>query len=197
MRPARKGPENHSHSRAQGRASRPSMRPARKGPENHMLILGIWAIICDPSMRPARKGPENRVTLLSPTSEEVTFNEAGPQGAGKPTLEYRKLRAAQLPSMRPARKGPENHCAGRHRAGAPRRPSMRPARKGPENLVHRPADAVEHGRPSMRPARKGPENRCSTSRTTAATSAFNEAGPQGAGKPQGGGAWRGRGGPLQ
>ena len=63
------------------------------------------------------------------------FNEAGPQGAGKP-LPALLLRTLQDgASMRPARKGPENRrLAGGSRRGR-RRASMRPARKGPENPV--------------------------------------------------------------
>ena len=65
----------------------------------------------------------------------VRFNEAGPQGAGKP----------QVRGLEPAAEG---------------------------------------GLASMRPARKGPEN-LSASATTGSrsSSGFNEAGPQGAGKP--------------
>ena len=60
------------------------MRPARKGPENHARIPA--AVARDvASMRPARKGPENRA-MQRPTGRRSTpgFNEAGPQGAGKP-----------------------------------------------------------------------------------------------------------------
>ena len=61
---------------------------------------------------------------------------------------------------------------------------MRPARKGPEN-----AGAAAAGRggavPSMRPARKGPENREMELVTVELPDAFNEAGPQGAGKRAG------------
>ena len=59
---------------------------------------------------------------------------------------------------------------------------MRPARKGPENQL--PLRTPQAGaKASMRPARKGPENRCACRQTTMAADRFNEAGPQGAGKP--------------
>ena len=59
-------------------------------------------------MRPARKGPENRASCICHATLPTRFNEAGPQGAGKPAA--RALpRDGRLPaSMRPARKGPEN-----------------------------------------------------------------------------------------
>ena len=37
-------------------------------------------------MRPARKGPENRAEAFQQVHDSVRFNEAGPQGAGKPTV---------------------------------------------------------------------------------------------------------------
>ena len=35
-------------------------------------------------MRPARKGPENRTSVTPALACGICFNEAGPQGAGKP-----------------------------------------------------------------------------------------------------------------
>ena len=37
-------------------------------------------------MRPARKGPENRLPSMSIRVCATSFNEAGPQGAGKPRV---------------------------------------------------------------------------------------------------------------
>ena len=61
---------------------------------------------------------------------------------------------------------------------------MRPARKGPENLLEWMKE-VKSNRASMRPARKGPENPTSASSSLPPPMRFNEAGPQGAGKPSG------------
>ena len=59
------------------------MRPARKGPENVRLPLRGGG--CDAaSMRPARKGPENWILDDGEELGYLGFNEAGPQGAGKP-----------------------------------------------------------------------------------------------------------------
>ena len=59
-------------------------------------------------MRPARKGPENRLQHRPPHHRGNRFNEAGPQGAGKPAkVQFMALEREQA-SMRPARKGPEN-----------------------------------------------------------------------------------------
>ena len=83
-------------------------------------------------MRPARKGPENREPEPCPEGQERVFNEAGPQGAGKP-----HAREAVRLWMEPFNEaGPQG--AGKPRPGpiwpAPSpAPSMRPARKGPEN----------------------------------------------------------------
>ena len=159
-------------------------------------------------MRPARKGPENPQRRIWPPGKGLGFNEAGPQGAGKPSAALSAARYESRASMRPARKGPENRStsgmngragsgfneAGPQGAGKPvavarvvppgALASMRPARKGPEN--RRTGDVSSAGREaSMRPARKGPENHGRTRRRTARGRAcFNEAGPQGAGKPQ-------------
>ena len=67
------------------------MRPARKGPENlvahiHRMPEGVLA-----SMRPARKGPENRGAAPGLERDPRRFNEAGPQGAGKPCAPRRSL----------------------------------------------------------------------------------------------------------
>ena len=179
MRPARKGPENGGRTRRnegvvtgfneagpQGAGKhrtegterspqRASMRPARKGPENACYSAEPE---CDvhASMRPARKGPENGRPLTGRPLMPASFNEAGPQGAGKRTPATGSSRRQHGASMRPARKGPENVVdaeALRARRGA----SMRPARKGPENA---PGPIRPRGRrpASMRPARKGPEN---------------------------------------
>ena len=82
-------------------------------------------------MRPARKGPENDTARCPSRRRRGRFNEAGPQGAGKPRLPAAAERGRRA-SMRPARKGPENEGGreGRERRHAA---SMRPARKGPEN----------------------------------------------------------------
>ena len=83
MRPARKGPENHPGHRRLRRRDDASMRPARKGPENRPLAV-VHRIRLSASMRPARKGPENLRPLDRCTVNRHGFNEAGPQGAGKP-----------------------------------------------------------------------------------------------------------------
>ena len=67
-------------------------------------------------MRPARKGPEN-AKRLDWRQRREPFNEAGPQGAGKPDAP-RLAMPASIPSMRPARKGPEN-SQGSSSAAAP------------------------------------------------------------------------------
>ena len=108
-------------------------------------------------MRPARKGPENLGRNGREVSELRGFNEAGPQGAGKPRAQIRRMGVDPDASMRPARKGPENQAS---RPPAARRPDA-----------------------SMRPARKGPENRESECDSCHSILRFNEAGPQGAGKP--------------
>ena len=60
-------------------------------------------------MRPARKGPENPVPRPGIDAGRVLrFNEAGPQGAGKPAAAAERRVADHHASMRPARKGPEN-----------------------------------------------------------------------------------------
>ena len=58
-------------------------------------------------MRPARKGPENVGASIHAIGGAPSFNEAGPQGAGK-RVPAGVVRASGHPSMRPARKGPEN-----------------------------------------------------------------------------------------
>ena len=40
-------------------------------------------------MRPARKGPENPARARGASPHSRCFNEAGPQGAGKPDQPYR------------------------------------------------------------------------------------------------------------
>ena len=60
------------------------MRPARKGPENPSPDDDSAAVGGVPSMRPARKGPENRAVRAAGLPSASSFNEAGPQGAGKP-----------------------------------------------------------------------------------------------------------------
>ena len=85
MRPARKGPENRGVSERGAGAGRASMRPARKGPENRGTTQ------CDPPPAPGfnEAGPQGAgkpsafLSLLVPV---VCFNEAGPQGAGKPAM---------------------------------------------------------------------------------------------------------------
>ena len=59
-------------------------------------------------MRPARKGPENPRPGARPRPRAGSFNEAGPQGAGKPNGARMFMITAMDASMRPARKGPEN-----------------------------------------------------------------------------------------
>ena len=59
-------------------------------------------------MRPARKGPENMWLWWWIGREGLGFNEAGPQGAGKPADHRRPGVRRRVASMRPARKGPEN-----------------------------------------------------------------------------------------
>ena len=110
-------------------------------------------------MRPARKGPENLAARTEHLDAAVRFNEAGPQGAGKPIEFFAGGDLSARASMRPARKGPENPPVAPRHVGAPRPASMRPARKGPENRL--PAGVVRMATraASMRPARKGPENR--------------------------------------
>ena len=61
------------------------------------------------------------------------FNEAGPQGAGKPHVRRSPVIAVSHASMRPARKGPENLDQAANRSKLDEHASMRPARKGPEN----------------------------------------------------------------
>ena len=90
------------------------------------------------SMRPARKGPENRNRWGAKRKEANSFNEAGPQGAGKPTA------AGCWETVR----GVGFNEAGPQGAGKPPPPpatliplytaSMRPARKGPENPLTAP-----------------------------------------------------------
>ena len=69
------------------------MRPARKGPEN---VAGVVALLerISASMRPARKGPENNIEEQAP-ARAVGFNEAGPQGAGKPAAPVRSPPASR------------------------------------------------------------------------------------------------------
>ena len=60
------------------------MRPARKGPENRQTAITWQELINLASMRPARKGPENQPLQTIRAGLLHRFNEAGPQGAGKP-----------------------------------------------------------------------------------------------------------------
>ena len=60
------------------------MRPARKGPENLEIGARERRVPGVASMRPARKGPENHVNPATSSTIQGGFNEAGPQGAGKP-----------------------------------------------------------------------------------------------------------------
>ena len=61
------------------------MRPARKGPENRVTKL-LPDKPTAASMRPARKGPENlKLHGVRLAELRAGFNEAGPQGAGKPS----------------------------------------------------------------------------------------------------------------
>ena len=59
-------------------------------------------------MRPARKGPENPGAPAATSRSPSCFNEAGPQGAGKPPHGREAGGFLRRASMRPARKGPEN-----------------------------------------------------------------------------------------
>ena len=84
------------------------MRPARKGPENPRAG----------SSRSRRRswlfneaGPQGAgkpAARLFAHDEIIDFNEAGPQGAGKPHPGGIRGRTRTITSMRPARKGPEN-----------------------------------------------------------------------------------------
>ena len=69
------------------------------------------AVAADASMRPARKGPENHASSAGGIRPDTGFNEAGPQGAGKPARISVCVKHPCLASMRPARKGPENPTA--------------------------------------------------------------------------------------
>ena len=157
------------------------MRPARKGPENPAEPSRAGRPLAA-SMRPARKGPENLRRLQVDVPYPESFNEAGPQGAGKPLPVGNDHARRARASMRPARKGPENPVTRKARRQLPEQASMRPARKGPENLSSNHAN-VAIVNASMRPARKGPENRRGGGCGRAWLEGFNEAGPQGAGKP--------------
>ena len=110
------------------------MRPARKGPENREQVGEQDARLAGgASMRPARKGPENRAPRFrGGAGRGRRFNEAGPQGAGKPPGQRRAADRVAAASMRPARKGPENR-GGCRCDWWNDEASMRPARKGPEN----------------------------------------------------------------
>ena len=108
MRPARKGPENRTAAEHRGPPADASMRPARKGPENRRQPRGHPQLRPLASMRPARKGPENRTREFKGGGRPPGFNEAGPQGAGKPFGPGAGSAGAEAASMRPARKGPEN-----------------------------------------------------------------------------------------
>ena len=68
------------------------MRPARKGPENLTSPEGEPTLVEAASMRPARKGPENQPSSFRFASTRFRFNEAGPQGAGKPRVNSTPLR---------------------------------------------------------------------------------------------------------
>ena len=109
-------------------------------------------------MRPARKGPENRTTVLRYSLWTTGFNEAGPQGAGKPHVGDVDAARDAWASMRPARKGPENR-APHHALPLGRR---RFNEAGPQGA----------GKPAASAASAG------------GCGSFNEAGPQGAGKPK-------------
>ena len=67
------------------------MRPARKGPENLVAASYQQARVAFASMRPARKGPENRRERGGSHGSSMSFNEAGPQGAGKPRCVHHPL----------------------------------------------------------------------------------------------------------
>ena len=72
-------------------------------------------------MRPARKGPENLGRALSTRGAYGSFNEAGPQGAGKPYEFAKSGIRFNAASMRPARKGPENPATANRSAAEPGR----------------------------------------------------------------------------
>ena len=134
------------------------MRPARKGPENQQApVKPVSDRLA--SMRPARKGPENHINRNASDSSYARFNEAGPQGAGKPAAGRRPRARSDGASMRPARKGPENPGLQVETTLQLEAASMRPARKGPENPATSGINANTLALASMRPARKGPENR--------------------------------------
>ena len=83
-------------------------------------------------MRPARKGPENVRVSRFDRLFRGRFNEAGPQGAGKPAAGRRTSPG----SGRFNEAGPQGAGklpALRARIEVQRHASMRPARKGPEN----------------------------------------------------------------
>ena len=62
------------------------MRPARKGPENRRPANGMWRAkrgFNEAGPQGAGKPPGKEANSENP---RVGFNEAGPQGAGKPAL---------------------------------------------------------------------------------------------------------------
>ena len=87
MRPARKGPENNRVDRdyLAGGSERPSMRPARKGPENAGWPSARRRSTCSFN-EAGPQGAGKRAPTTATRSRGAPFNEAGPQGAGKPTL---------------------------------------------------------------------------------------------------------------
>ena len=87
MRPARKGPENPTIARtADLTATAASMRPARKGPENLCRPAARgWRSRCFNEAGPQGAGKPSVSTYIA-GSGDVCFNEAGPQGAGKPDV---------------------------------------------------------------------------------------------------------------
>ena len=95
------------------------MRPARKGPENRGQGPRIAARdgACFNEAGPQGAGKPRRSRPAARPA--ACFNEAGPQGAGKPASAPAAGAGAQLASMRPARKGPENPAAGRAPTSTP------------------------------------------------------------------------------
>ena len=159
------------------------MRPARKGPENQQEPEAGAPVVGQASMRPARKGPENHTGHRRSSYATVRFNEAGPQGAGKPGGHQIRSPSA-------------DRCfneAGPQGAGKPRpyrSPRLVTSRcfneAGPQGAgkpSEQPGNRALFSGASMRPARKGPENRRRARWRARPGARFNEAGPQGAGKP--------------
>ena len=110
------------------------MRPARKGPENRRHCSGHRRECCRFNEAGPQGAGKPSTGLGAHAPHLLGFNEAGPQGAGKPRSEQKYIACTRTLCFNEA--GPQGAgkpSQGLHEAEEAIKASMRPARKGPEN----------------------------------------------------------------